>query len=100
MKRGNIKLVFSIIAFDNPLIASIRARIYPPEICGKENVFWDNLLHLLLFTDDQLQGYADGAKLITDDQPLLEFFTAKKVLLQNPKEVITDIDNFLKKNGK
>jgi len=39
--------VFSINAFDSPLIASIRARIYPSEICGKDNAFWDNLLHLL-----------------------------------------------------
>ena len=39
--------VFSINAFDSPLIASIRARIYPSEICGKDNVFWDNLLRLL-----------------------------------------------------
>jgi len=39
--------VFSINAFDSPLIASIRARIYPFEICGKDNSFWDNLLRLL-----------------------------------------------------
>ena len=39
--------VFSINAFDSPLIASIRARIYPSEICGKANFFWDNLLRLL-----------------------------------------------------
>jgi len=39
--------IFSIIAYDNPLIASIRARIYPSEICGKEIIFWDNLLNLL-----------------------------------------------------
>ncbi|MBK5114885.1 MAG: hypothetical protein JJE41_14770 [Candidatus Heimdallarchaeota archaeon] len=38
---------FSVIAYDNPLIASIRARIYPSEICGKENIFWDKLLNLL-----------------------------------------------------
>ena len=39
--------VFSINAFDSPLIASIRARIYPSEICGKDTSFWDNLLRLL-----------------------------------------------------
>jgi len=41
--------VFSINAFDSPLISSIRARIYPSEICGKDNGFWDNLLRLLFF---------------------------------------------------
>lgn len=41
--------VFSINAFDNPLISSIRARIYPSEICGKDHGFWDNLLRLLFF---------------------------------------------------
>jgi len=50
---------------------------------------------LLLFTSEQMEGYADDAKFITDDKPILEFSTAKNVLNQNPKEVINDIERFI-----
>ena len=61
----------------------------------------DNVLHLLLFTEEQMKGYADDAPLVTDDNPLLEFSTAKRVLYQDPKEVLSDIERFLEKsNGK
>jgi len=52
--------------------------------------------HLLLFTSEQMQGYADDAELITDDKPILEFSTAKNVLTQKPEEVINDIEKFIK----
>ncbi|MBN1331187.1 MAG: hypothetical protein JXA54_17075 [Candidatus Heimdallarchaeota archaeon] len=39
--------IFTITTFDNPMIASYRARIYPTEIFGIESHFWDSLLHLL-----------------------------------------------------
>lgn len=39
--------IFAITTFDNPMIASYRARIYPAEIFGIESHFWDSLLHHL-----------------------------------------------------
>lgn len=60
----------------------------------------EKIYNLLLFTSEQMLGYADNAKIITDDKPILEFSTAKNILNQNPKEVIEDIENFIKnKNG-
>jgi spermidine synthase len=53
--------------------------------------------NLVVFISEQMQGYADDAKLITDDKPILEFSTAKNVLNQNPKEVINDIEQFIQK---
>ncbi len=50
---------------------------------------------LLLFTGSQMQSYGAGAEIITDDKPILEFSTAKKVLNQNPEEVIEDITKFI-----
>jgi len=55
----------------------------------------EEISQLLLFTDEQMQGYAEDAKLITDDKPILEFSTAKNVLIQDPNVVIRDINNFL-----
>ena len=55
----------------------------------------DEVYHLLLFTSEQMQGYAKDSKLITDNNPILEFSTAKNVLNQNPKEVIDDIEKFI-----
>ena len=51
--------------------------------------------HLLLFTSEQMDGYADDAESVTDDRPILEFSTAKNVLNQKPRAVIEDINNFL-----
>jgi spermidine synthase len=59
----------------------------------------DQILHLFLFTDEEMKGYGTGAPLITDDNPKLEFSTAKRVLHQNPKEVISDIEKFLGVKG-
>lgn len=59
----------------------------------------EDIFHLLLFTNEQIKGYAEDAKLITDDRPILEFSTGKKVLSQDPQEVIRDINNFLGRNG-
>jgi spermidine synthase len=55
----------------------------------------EEISHLLLFTDEQIQGYAENAEIVTDDKPILEFSTAKKVLMQDPRAVIEDINNFL-----
>jgi len=56
----------------------------------------NEVYHLLVFTSEQMDGYADDAELITDDNLLLEFSTAKNVLNQNPKYVINDINNFVR----
>jgi spermidine synthase len=55
----------------------------------------DDLLHLFLFSSEDMKGYADNAPLITDDNPALEFSTAKNVLVADPKDVINDINEFL-----
>ena len=57
----------------------------------------DDIYHLLIFTGEGMQGYGKDAELITDDKPILEFSTAKNVFNQAPKEVINDIENFIKK---
>lgn len=57
-----------------------------------------NVYHLLLFTSEQMRGYADDAKLITDDKPILEFSSARKVFASMPQEVIDDMNSFLEKN--
>ena len=54
--------------------------------------------HLFLFDDEMMKDYADDAKILTDDNPILEFSTAKRALNQNPKEIIEDIKSFLGKN--
>jgi hypothetical protein len=42
-----------------------------------------------------LDGYAADAPLVTDDNPILEFSTAKTALIGNPMEVVNDIKEFL-----
>ena len=59
----------------------------------------DEIYNLLIFTNEQLQEYADAAQFVTDDKPILEFSTAKNVLNQNPKEVINDIERFIQNKG-
>ena len=56
----------------------------------------NEILHLLLFTDREMKNYADNAKLITDDNSILEFSTSRKVLYKTPEEIINDIEVFLK----
>ena len=56
-------------------------------------------MNLLLFTDSQMQNYSAGAEIITDDKPILEFSTAKKVLLQDSQAIIGDINKFLEKEN-
>jgi len=56
----------------------------------------DDILNLQLFTSDDMAGYAADASLLTDDNPILEFSTARQVLYQNPEEIIHDIEVFLK----
>lgn len=60
----------------------------------------NEIYNLLLFTDEQIKNYADDAKLITDDKPLLEFSTARNVYTQNPDLVIKEINKFLGKSEK
>jgi len=57
----------------------------------------NEIYHLLLFTSEQMQNYADDAELITDDKPILEFSTAKNVFVQKPEVVIDNINKFLEK---
>lgn len=52
--------------------------------------------HLLMFTNEQFGRFSNDSRIITDDNALLEFSTAKRVLNQNTKEVIKGIENFLK----
>jgi len=56
----------------------------------------NDLLNLLLFVSGEMEGYADKAEYITDDNAKLEFSAAKNILLPNPEEVISNIKNFLK----
>lgn len=56
----------------------------------------DQLKNLLYFMDEQMQGYGDGYPLITDDNPILEFSSAKIMILGgDPRRVINDMENFL-----
>jgi spermidine synthase len=56
----------------------------------------DEIYHLLLFTSEQMNDYANDAQLVTDDNLILEFSTAKNVFVQKPKKVIEDIEEFIK----
>jgi len=58
----------------------------------------NEISHLLLFTDKDIQNYAENAKIVTDDNLLLEFSTAKKTINQNPRAIIDGINNFIKKD--
>ena len=58
----------------------------------------DEIYHLLLFTSQDMRGYADDAEFVTDDNLILEFSAAKNVLNQKPKEVIDAINAFIEKN--
>lgn len=56
----------------------------------------DQLKNLFYFTDEQMQGYGDGYPLITDDNPVLEFSSAKTMISGgDPRRVINDIEDFL-----
>jgi spermidine synthase len=55
----------------------------------------DGIYNLFLFDNTPIKNYAKDAKIITDDNLLLEFSTAKNVLNQNSKEVINDIEKFI-----
>ncbi|MEX0932737.1 MAG: hypothetical protein WDZ77_01410 [Candidatus Pacearchaeota archaeon] len=60
----------------------------------------EEIYNLLIFTSEQMEGYAQDSDLVTDNNPILEFSTAKNVLNQNPGAVIEDIENYLEeKNG-
>jgi len=55
--------------------------------------------HLMLFKDEQLEGYANDAELITDDKPLIEFSSARKVFDSNPQEILDDINKYLEEKN-
>ena len=44
-----------------------------------------------------MSGYADDAKFITDDKPILEFSSARTVFASKPQDVLEDINKFLEK---
>jgi len=60
----------------------------------------DDILHLLLFTDEQMKNYGEGAELITDDNPILEFSTVKNVFYQKSQEIISDLVKNIEENKK
>ena len=54
--------------------------------------------NLIIFTSEQLQGYAKGYGFITDDKPSLEYSTAKHILTMKDSEpVLKNIEKFLEK---
>ncbi|MBR9680051.1 MAG: hypothetical protein GOU99_03310, partial [Candidatus Altiarchaeota archaeon] len=55
----------------------------------------DRVASLLLSTSDQMAEYAKGAQIVTDDNLLLEFASAKKVLKGTPMDVLIDLNRFL-----
>lgn len=55
----------------------------------------EEIYNLLVFTSEDLEGYAQDADIITDDRPILEFSTAKNALNHNPKSVIDDINKYI-----
>ncbi len=55
----------------------------------------DDLLHLFLFNQDQMKGYADEVEPVTDDNVRLEFSGAKAIFTSDSEEVISDIKKFL-----
>jgi len=56
----------------------------------------DELMDLFYFTDKQMQGYGENAPLVTDNNPVLEFSSARTIIVgRDPTRVINDINNFL-----
>lgn len=55
----------------------------------------EHILNLFLFTEKEMSNYDDEAPIITDDNSLLEFSTARTVLSADPNEVMGDIKAFL-----
>ncbi len=60
----------------------------------------DKILDLLLFTDKEMEGYGKDARIITDDNALLEFSTAKNLFSKDPEIVLKDVHAFLEKRRK
>ena len=56
------------------------------------------IYHLLLFNSTNLENYTKDAKIVTDDNLLLEFTTARKILDQDYESIIEDINKFLENN--
>lgn len=55
----------------------------------------EDILNLLMFTNKELSGYGENSKLITDNNLLLEFSTAKNFFVGNSSEVILDINKYI-----
>ncbi len=53
------------------------------------------ILDLILFTSEEMSGYGKNEQIVTDDNSLLEFSTARNVLLTDSAEVISDINAYL-----
>ena len=58
----------------------------------------DQILNLIIFTNEDIQGYAENAQFVTDDNALLEFSTGSYTLSTDPNDVIEDINKFLEEN--
>jgi spermidine synthase len=71
----------------------------PPEAKSYLRVIWirsaSDLLNLVLFTSEEIEGYANNAPIVTDDNSILEFSTAKNALVGNPRVIIEDISKFM-----
>jgi hypothetical protein len=58
----------------------------------------EDVLNLFMFTDEDLKGYAENSTMITDDNLLLEFSTAKTFLKGNSSRVLEDINKYIEQN--
>jgi spermidine synthase len=56
----------------------------------------EDILHLFLFDEEGMRGYGEGAPLITDDRPILEFSTPINLAVGGMSEqVLADLESFL-----
>jgi len=59
----------------------------------------EDILHLVIFEEKDLVGYADDAELVTDDNALLEFSTGARTLSTEPVVVINSLENYIGSSG-
>jgi hypothetical protein len=56
----------------------------------------DELMDLFYFTEEQMEGYGENAPLVTDNNPVLEFSSARTIIQgKHPVLVEYDIKNYL-----
>lgn len=56
----------------------------------------DRIILLKMFDNDDLKNYVINSPIITDNNLLLEFSTARNVFLGSPVEVLNDLNNYLR----